>query len=426
MEKTSVLAVVVCVMAVMNVGMAIEIDTFENSQCYIELQLPSGATEKIWMTGNSTMQVLFAGAAGQTGDHNGNGRDDVNSQMTVFNFAGVGPTLGPLYIQLSSTFQINGKMEEQANNTPGTLDVPPFRPTGLCDSFFDIFMEVTMSGQTLHNGAAERLSSVITHEPPGAGDIYENAEVTPLLDAGGNPTVFSLKTTRYRPNPPTEVDVFNHSRCQLQLTTPEQGVQTIQMTGNSTMRVFFEGLVQGSAQDDNGNGRDDVQTELTQWTFKGNNPAIGLVQLHLSSNGPALGGMEEQGNNTPGTLDVQPFRPTGLCDSFFDIFLEVQLPGQVLHSHSPIHLTETIAHKPPEIGNIWDSQGQVQLYDESNNPTRYSATAMAYEPNALEPVCGDAEHSYPPGDLSLDCRVNFTDIAIVAAHWLDCTAPECD
>ena len=102
------------------------------------------------------------------------------------------------------------------------------------------------------------------------------------------------------------------------------------------------------------------------------------------------------------------------------------MPGQVLHSHSPIHLTEIIAHKPPVVGNIWDSQGSVWLYDESNNPTRYSATAMAYEPNALEPVCGDAEHSYPPGDLSLDCRVNFTDIAIVAAHWLDCTAPECD
>jgi len=426
MEKTSVLAVVVCVMAVMNVGMAIEIDTFENSQCYIELQLPSGATEKIWMTGNSTMQVLFAGAAGQTGDHNGNGRDDVNSQMTVFNFAGVGPTLGPLYIQLSSTLQTNGQIEETANVTPGTLDVQPFRPSGLCDSFFDIFLEVTMSGQTFHNGAAKHLSSVITHEPPGAGDVYENLSTTPLLDASGNPTVFSLKTTRYRPNPPTEVDVFNHSKCQFQIATPDYGVQTIQMIGNSTMRVFFEGLVLGSAQDDSGNGREEVQTELTQWTFSGHNPALGLVQMHLSSGGPALGEIEEQAYSTPGTLEVQPFRPSGLCDSFFDIFLEVQLPGQTLHSHTPIHLTEIIAHNPPDIGNIWDSQGPVQLYDESNNPTRYSASTIAYEPNALPPVCGDAAHPYLTGDLSLDCRVNFKDIAIVADHWLECTAPECD
>ncbi|MCX5635222.1 MAG: hypothetical protein NTW55_05225 [Planctomycetota bacterium] len=413
-------------MAVINVAMAVEINTFDNSQCYIELQLPSGSVEPIWMTGSSTMQVLFAGASGLTGDHDGDGLDDVNSQMTAFNFACVSPTLGPMYIRLSTPLQTNGKMEEQVNNTPGTLDVPPFTATGLCGSFFDIFLEVTMSGQTFHNGAAKQLTSTITHEPPGAGEVYQNLSATPLLDAGGNPTGFLLKTTRYRPNPPTEVDVFNHSRCQLQLTTPESGVQTVQMTGNSTMRVFFEGLVLGSAQDDDNDGLDDVQTELTQWTFSGNNPALGLVQMHLSSNGPALGGMEEQANNTPGILDVPPFTATGTCDSFFDIFLEVCLPGQVLHSQTPIHLMETINHKPPVVGNIWDNHGTVQLYNESDNPTRYYVAAIAYEPNA--PYCGDAEHLYPTGDLNLDCRVNFKDIAIVADHWLECTAPEpeCD
>jgi len=424
MKKVSVLAVIVCVMAVMNVAMAIEIDTFENSQCYIELQRPDSGTEQIWMTGSSTMEVLFTGAAGLTGDNDGDGLDDVNSQMTVFNFAGVSPTLGPLTIQLSGTLQTNGKMEEQANNTSGTLDVPPFTATGMCDSFFDIFLEITMSGQTLHNGEAKHLTSVITHEPPGAGDVYQNLLATPLLDAGGNPTGFLLKTTRYKPNPPTEVDIFNHSRCQLQLTTPSQGVQTVQMTGNSAMRVFFEGLVPGSAQDDSGNGLEEVQTELTQWTFSGNNPALGLVQMHLSSSGPALGEMEEQVNNTAGVLDVPPFTATGMCDSFFDIFLEITMPGEVLHSHAPIHLTETIAHKPPVVGNIWNSQGSVQLYDAGDNPTRYYASTIEYEPNT--PYCGDSLHSYPPGDLSEDCRVNFVDFAIMALHWLECTAPECD
>jgi hypothetical protein len=424
MKNASVLAVIVCVMAAMNVAMAVEINTFENSQCYIELQRPDGGTEQIWMTGSSTMQVLFAGPAGLTGDHDGDGRDDVDSQMMAFDFAGVSPALGPLYMRLSTTLQTNGKMEEQTNSTPGTLDVPPFTAAGMCDSFFDIFLEVTMSGQTLHNGAAKPLTSVISHEPPAAGDVYQNLSATPLLDAGGNPTGFFLKTTRYRPNPPTEVDVFIHSRCQLQLTTPAQGVQTVQMTGNSTMRVFFEGLVLGSAQDDDNDGRDDVQTELTQWTFSGNNPALGLVQMRLSGYGPALGEMEEQTNSTPGTLDIPPFTATGTCDSFFDVFLEVQLPGQVLHSQTPIHLTETIAHKPPVVGNVWDNLGQVQLYDESNNPTRYYAAAIAYEPNA--PYCGDAQHPYPPGDLTEDCRVNLTDFAIMAGQWLVCTAPECD
>ncbi len=422
--KNVICLAAVCVMAVMNVAMAVQINTFENSQCTVELQRPDGGTEKIWMTGSSTMQVLFAGVPGLTGDHNGNGRDDVDSQMMAFDFAGVSSTLGPLTMRLSAALQTNGNMEEQSNNTPGTLDVPPFTATGLCDSFFDIFLEVTMSGQTLHNGTAKQLTSALSHEPPGAGDSYQNVSSTPLLDAGGNPTGFYLKTTRYRPNPPTQVDSFNHSRCQLQMTTPDLGVQTVQLTGNSTMRVFFEGLTQGSAQDDDGDGLDEVQTELTQWTFSGTNPALGLVQMHLGSHGPSLGEMEEQTNNTPGTLDVPPFTATGTCDSFFDVFLEVQLPGQVLHSQTPIHLTETINHKPPVVGNIWDSLGSVQLYDAGNNPTRYYASTIAYEPNG--PYCGDALHPYPQADLTEDCRVNLADFAIMAGQWLLCTAPECD
>jgi hypothetical protein len=47
------------------------------------------------------------------------------------------------------------------------------------------------------------------------------------------------------------------------------------------------------------------------------------------------------------------------------------------------------------------------------------------------PYCGDANHPHPAGDLSgpygvPDCRVNFYDLAILAFHWLDCTAPECN
>ena len=40
--------------------------------------------------------------------------------------------------------------------------------------------------------------------------------------------------------------------------------------------------------------------------------------------------------------------------------------------------------------------------------------------------CGDPEHAYPVGDLNHDCRVNILDVAILASHWLECTAPECD
>ena len=40
-----------------------------------------------------------------------------------------------------------------------------------------------------------------------------------------------------------------------------------------------------------------------------------------------------------------------------------------------------------------------------------------------EPRCGDFDHPYPPGDFNEDCYVNMTDLALIAANWLDCTDP---
>ena len=42
------------------------------------------------------------------------------------------------------------------------------------------------------------------------------------------------------------------------------------------------------------------------------------------------------------------------------------------------------------------------------------------------PVCGDAEHPYPIGDLTHDCYVNTQDLVMFAGQWLalDCVAPE--
>lgn len=48
------------------------------------------------------------------------------------------------------------------------------------------------------------------------------------------------------------------------------------------------------------------------------------------------------------------------------------------------------------------------------------ATGIAF------PICGDEDHPFPHGDLSEDCRVNLEDIDLMAANWLQCTAPECD
>jgi hypothetical protein len=40
-----------------------------------------------------------------------------------------------------------------------------------------------------------------------------------------------------------------------------------------------------------------------------------------------------------------------------------------------------------------------------------------------EPVCGDEDHPYPTGDLNQDCRVDYADLALLCAHWLEDNNP---
>ena len=68
-----------------------------------------------------------------------------------------GPSvLGEIHLSLrpntlSPSMDSLGMMEEQANNTPGKMDMPPFTPTGYAESFFDIYLDVEINGVILHN-----------------------------------------------------------------------------------------------------------------------------------------------------------------------------------------------------------------------------------------------------------------------------------
>jgi hypothetical protein len=55
------------------------------------------------------------------------------------------------------------------------------------------------------------------------------------------------------------------------------------------------------------------------------------------------------------------------------------------------------------------SVGQIVYFD--------NITVMYGPPN----VCGDENHPYPVSDLTLDCHVNFKDLAILMEHWLEDT-----
>jgi len=85
-----------------------------------------------------------------------------------------------------------------------------------------------------------------------------------------------------------------------------------------------------------------------------------------------------------------------------------------------------------EINTVYDedwpsiSSDVRTLYFASNRPGGWGGEDLWQVPIHVAPVCGDAEHPYPAFDLNKDCRVDLADLALFLAHWLECTAPECD
>ena len=174
------------------------------------------------MSGPTRVAVYFEGASeGSANDGNGNGRDEVRTEMLELNLMGVSPTLGPVHIRLNPNLPSLGEIEETANNTAGVLDLPPFTPTGTAESYFNLFFQVEAGGQTFYTVVPKRMSSVITHKPPGPTDYYQNVEKIPLLDANGNPTGYYLGPGQHQPQPPVEVDVFEYSIGALVLGRPD-------------------------------------------------------------------------------------------------------------------------------------------------------------------------------------------------------------
>ena len=66
------------------------------------------------------------------------------------------------------------------------------------------------------------------------------------------------------------------------------------------------------------------------------------------------------------------------------------------------------------------------LYFTSDRAGGYGGFDIWQAPILAAPACGDSEHPYPAVDLNKDCRVDLADLAVLLAHWLECTAPECN
>jgi len=154
----------------------------------------------VTLTGQTEAHVFFETAEGQARDDDGNGLEEVRAELVDLNMTGTSP-LGPVQVRLHPTLRSKGQIEELANRTDGVLDIPPFATVGMGDSFFDVYFEVEVGGQLMYTAKPKRMSTLITHKPPAPGDVYENPDRIPLLDADGNETGFYLGAARHEPNP---------------------------------------------------------------------------------------------------------------------------------------------------------------------------------------------------------------------------------
>lgn len=183
----------------------VQINHFPQTAVVFDL-CTSSTTEKVIASGTTTVATDL-GAHGETTLTDGAGHDRALTHLLAMNLNG-SSTLGAISLRLNSNLAGDGELIERANATPGTLDLPPYRPAGLADDCFNLYLEVvvqTPSGPlVLHNLDPIRRCGVIDSNPPAPGAVYGGSEPVPLHLPNGQPSGFSICALQQMPVPPVE------------------------------------------------------------------------------------------------------------------------------------------------------------------------------------------------------------------------------
>ncbi len=137
-----------------------------------------------------------------------------------------------------------------------------------------------------------------------------------------------------------------------------------------------------------------------------------------------------------GYLDEQPFiSPDGLSLFFVsdrpgrytsEVDIWVTTRETVSESWStPVNLGPTV--NGPDSGSsnfpYTSADSSVLYFTAFNRPGGYGRYDLWEVPIIYVPKCGDGRHPYPPGDANHDCRVDWLDLAMLCAHWLEDNNP---
>ena len=178
-----------------------------------------------------------------------------------------------------------------------------------------------------------------------------------------------------------EHDLFDLTYAELGLTHPLLGPVLVKLVGPTAVDVLFrenEGDVVS-----NGSGPDTVQTVMVQMELTGKSPQLGDVTVRLNPMQPTLGQITEQQDLNDGRLDVFPFigNPGDfLVDSIFNVFVEVEVGGDVFHNQSPVPVESTHGSKAPTLEDPPHTfDGDIPLFDEQGGDSGIRITSVSHK-----------------------------------------------
>ncbi|MCK4657980.1 MAG: HYR domain-containing protein [Phycisphaerae bacterium] len=359
----------------------IEVDYFPKTKATVEIFSPTHGTEDVTVTGPTTVHVDLS----SLGDSDGNSLEEVTTEIVEMELTGDSDLFGPVIVRLRPETSLPhqrsmGQIEEVSNDTPGVLDIPPFADTGTAMSFFDVYFEIEVLGEIYHNNEPKLQATEIHEKPPREGDKYESPDVVQLYDENDILTGVELRSASHTPRP-EEVDYFPATHATIEIDTPF-GPETIALKGPTTVIVDLSSL-----EDGDGNGREEVQTEIVEMKLTGYSEVLNspmTVRVRPDTAAPyqrSIGQIEEMSDNTPGVLDIPPFADSGTAMSFFDVYFQIEVAGEVYHNNQSKHLETEIHEKPPAEGDKYESPDVIPLYDEYNNPTGVTLKSASHTPN---------------------------------------------
>ncbi len=106
--------------------------------------------------------------------------------------------------------------------------------------------------------------------------------------------------------------------------------------------------------------------------------SLGPIEVGLPPDSLSTGETEEQNNNTPGRLDLDPFHP-GNADAYLDVFFEVVIDGVVFHTEQARRIS-TVLTTQSDSAAVFTSTEMTTLFDENGQPSTLALGEINHNP----------------------------------------------